>query len=340
MSFLICGDPHFSTSNKVESLILIEDFIDYIHEYKPTAVVILGDMLHKHGIIDMVPHNNIIKFLKKINDTGVLLFCLIGNHDRISNDVSMTDEHVFNSLKKWDRTFIVDRGFEYTFISPSNDGENNEIKALFMPYVPDNTFFKCIDECNLSLYDKNIVFSHQLFNGCDIAKLITSTGKFIEDYPEDAPLNIAGHIHEYQDLGNLIYVGTPFQTTFSESIDKKVMLLNISSDNTFTIKRLPLNILPKQTFTLDVTELYSFVIPEGIIKLKITGDSNLAKKIMSEKLKSIDDRKRIKIEYKDKKNNRVEKTIVNMKFRERLFSEISKTEYKNLFNEIFNKSNL
>lgn len=325
MRFLICGDPHFSTSNHVESLQLIEDFMNYIDEYSPDVVVILGDMLHKHDKIDMSPFKRMVDFLSRIHERGIILICLIGNHDRRSNDVCMTDEHAFNGLKKWKNTYIVDKAMSLSL---------NSLNILLMPYVPDNTFFDCIEKENIDIYSHDIVFSHQLFNYCDVAHLITSNGGYIEEYPKDAPLNISGHIHEYQDLDNLIYAGTPFQQTFAESIDKAIMLLDMDNKEHYKIKRLRLNIETKQTIEVDVDDLHNLIIPDGIIRLKIKGSSEVARRIMIEKMKTVKDKKRIKVQYIDDTKRKIDKVIVSMTFKERMLKEAARFNLSNELKDI------
>jgi len=327
--FLVIGDPHFQTNNSIQTNILHQDIIKIIQERKPDNVVILGDLLHRHEKIDLYPFNRVEKFLFDIHQTGVELFVIVGNHDRPHNKVYMTDEHPFGSFKIWPRTHIIDRCELF---------ERNGISFITIPYVPNGMCLQAIKDCELDekILNVDIVFSHSEFTGCKINKI--SGGK-CDIWPDNYPLNIAGHIHDYESVQhNLLYPGTPYQQTFSERNDKGVHLISFNDEKNIAIEKILLSIPAKISMTIDYKEIYSIEIPPGDVKIKIVGPTGEVKKLLAtpELLTKFAG---VKIVYTD---TAIIKEIPKNKdltvFSERLYQEIQKDQemfeiFKTLFLE-------
>ena len=272
--FLVIGDPHFQSNNANQTNILHQDILKIIENRKPSSVVILGDLLHRHEKIDLYPFRRVENFLMDIHKTGVELFVLVGNHDRPHNKVYMTDEHPFNSFKLWPRTHIIDRCAIF---------ERDDCKFICIPYVPNGMCLQALQDCGFSddqmkMKMIDLVFCHSEFTGCKINKI--SGGK-CDIWPIDYPFNIAGHIHDYEAVGdNLLYVGTPFQQTFSERNDKGVHLVSFDEEKNISIEKIVLSIPPKISMTIDYREIYSIIIPPGEVKIKIVGPTLEVKKLL------------------------------------------------------------
>ena len=98
---LLIGDPHFKTSNAIETNQLHQSTLKYLKS-NPSIdfVVVLGDILHCHEKIHTQPFCRAVKFLSDLADERET-FALIGNHDRINNNVFLTEEHPFVGLKEY-----------------------------------------------------------------------------------------------------------------------------------------------------------------------------------------------------------------------------------------------
>ena len=253
----VIGDCHFKHDNKLETDMMHSQIINILKNDNFDFVVILGDTLHKHEKIDMFPLDRAIKFLKDIKNVSNKLYLLIGNHDRPNNNDFLTDKHPFNSLKEWDKTKIVDEVVV-------EDG------FCFVPYVPVGRFMEAIKDVELS--NIRCVFSHQEYSGCKINNLIKSDADKWEEY---YPLNISGHIHDFEIVQkNLIYIGTPFQHSFSDSSDKSISIFSFSPSSSsslieiekekekenenITHKRIYLNIQKKIELVLTIEEFLKF----------------------------------------------------------------------------------
>ncbi|MNK93725.1 3',5'-cyclic adenosine monophosphate phosphodiesterase CpdA [compost metagenome] len=134
----VIGDPHFKTSNPMESMEMANAIIADIQDRKLDAIVCLGDVLDRFANIHVDPLNVATEFLFKLS-LKAKLYLIIGNHDRPNNNIYCTDQHPFNSLKHWNNTVVVD--------TPIIDYINN-IKFTFVPYVHKGRFHEALRMLN------------------------------------------------------------------------------------------------------------------------------------------------------------------------------------------------
>ena len=64
---LAIGDPHFMTSNVKDTEEYINKLTSLTKSLKPTFIVILGDLLHKHEKIDVSPFNMAQKLIEQLS---------------------------------------------------------------------------------------------------------------------------------------------------------------------------------------------------------------------------------------------------------------------------------
>lgn len=248
LNVLVVGDPHFKASNIQYTLLMSNKIITIAKEQQPNFIVVLGDVLDTHEKIDMLAYNNAIYLLRALQDIAPL-YVLIGNHDRVNNQVFLTEEHVFTALYYWNNTTIVYDTLHKVI-------ENHSF--VFVPYVPTGKFHDALNKVN---YDNaTAIFCHQEFKGAQMGAKKSTHGDVWDD---KLPLIISGHIHDYAQLQpNLIYVGTPIQHRFGEDDDKAIMM--ISFDNNFTYERFHLGLPKKKIIHLDIDKLNDYVLDETI----------------------------------------------------------------------------
>lgn len=194
MNILVVGDPHFKVNNIKETQCMSNEIIRIAKEKEPDMIVVLGDILDTHEQINMLAYNNAITLLRQLQDLAPL-YVLIGNHDRVNNQVFLTDQHVFGALHYWNNTTIV-----HTTIRIVLNGYN----FVLVPYVPNGRFHEALDEVEWK--DADIIFAHQEFKGASLGAKRSIYGDI---WALDNPYVISGHIHDFAQLQpNLLYAGT------------------------------------------------------------------------------------------------------------------------------------
>jgi len=213
------GDPHFKIDNSIETKLMSDAIIEQCQNTKPDAIVCLGDVLDRFSKIDLTPLSDAIDFLSKLQEIAPL-YLIIGNHERMNNDDFCTDKHPFTSLKMWNNTHVVD----YPQVHQINDH-----KMIFIPYVHNGRFSEAMDLLHLSsdsIKEHTLVFAHQEFKGCNMGHILSEDG---DEYPEDYPLCISGHIHINQSIGNIIYPGSPIQHGYTDDDNRGILHISITS---------------------------------------------------------------------------------------------------------------
>ncbi len=304
---LLIGDPHFKTSNALETNQLHKSTLEYLKS-NPSIdfVVVLGDILHCHEKIHTQPFCRAVKFLTDLADERET-FALIGNHDRINNNVFLTEEHPFVGLKEYPNLHIVDKTLYFS--SSSLQKKEEEVLFAFVPYVPNGRFKEALEiknkENKRNYEDCTAIFAHQEFRGCKMGSIFSEDGDIWE---KELPAVFSGHIHDYQRLQkNIFYPGIPFQHGFGDNDDKAIYLLSIGSPfqkGVWETEKIELDITPKKLYNMTLEQFDKFQPPEkAIIKINFQcHESTMKKMISSQKFR--DKIKKHNIEYKLK----VEKT--------------------------------
>ena len=307
-SILLIGDPHFKVSNSLESDQLRCEVIRVIQERDEEIdfIVVLGDILDTHEKIHVQPLCRAINFLRAISKLKKT-YVLIGNHDRINNNVYLTDEHPFSSLKNQsENLIIVDKTITHS-------------RFCFVPYVPNGRFIEAVGD---NFEGSECFFAHQEFMGCKMGGIISENG---DKWDENFPPVFSGHIHDYQQpQKNIIYTGTPYQHSFGDDEDKGIFLLCFNGKEDWNIEKVELDIVKKKLISINISEFEEYKVPRNcLLKINFIGESSLVKqqlerKDIKEKIKKHNIRYRITFKnskkiIKNKSNNFLENLNTRIK---------------------------
>ena len=324
ITVLVIGDPHFQVSNIPEMKLMIQNLVKVAQVLKPDFIVCLGDVLHRHETIHVSPLMLAEIFIENMAMLAPT-YVLIGNHDRPNNSTFLTNEHPFNSLKRWPNVTIVD-----TSITTEHKGS----KFTFVPYVPVGRFMEALE--NVDYKSSRCIFAHQEFYGAKMGGIQSENG---DKWPLEYPLIISGHIHDYDRLQtNILYTGTPMQSSFGDNMVKTVSQFTFSNDG-WNETRIDLGLTKKVIVTLRPDELAGFKHdPNKMTKIIIKGDESELKECLKKeevkKLKQLG----IAISYKaiPKSLNGFETLPKKEKYIKRLYDAVCHDQVqKKWFEELF-----
>jgi Calcineurin-like phosphoesterase len=265
-SILVIGDPHFKLTNRLQMDVVVDECVRVARERKPTFIVCLGDVLDRFSTIREEPLNQALGFFHRLLEHADL-FVLVGNHDRPNNATFCTAEHPFNACKHWaggHRLHIIDT--PRVFIMPSCR------TYTFVPYVPNGRFAEALSLPSAKGWENSeFIFAHQDFKGAVYNGLASATG---DDWNDELPMVISGHIHDYQELPGVIYPGSPIQHAASESKDKTLFWLEVSDEATEAV-RVPISVPVYHTEVLAAAAVPTAVLPSlptrSVVKVLIEG---------------------------------------------------------------------
>jgi DNA repair exonuclease SbcCD nuclease subunit len=287
VSFLVIGDIHFKVDNVEESFQFIDKLDSYIkaNNGKFNSIIILGDVLHTHEKVHTQALNVALDFFKMLSSYKV--YVLVGNHDMTTNTNFLNNLHWMNCLKEWNNIVVIDTIYQMNLEGyPSlNDF------ILLSPYVPDGRFVEALSSIKSNWKDSKLIFGHQLLNGAKMGAIIAEN---IEEWKDDYPMCISGHIHSKQWVkSNLFYTGSCRQIAFGETDDKSIYLVKIEDNYKIELEEINLELPIKKILYFDANEIESKLNTIQIkknesIKLVITGDEDFFKEYKkTEKLKKL-----------------------------------------------------
>lgn len=319
---LLIGDPHYKVSNRRETSEFEKSVFENLESLTDLDfIVVLGDILDTHEKIHIQPLCRAVDFIIKLSKVAKT-YLLIGNHDRINNNVYMSPEHPFTGLKRRDNIVVVDETVR-------------ESDFAFVPYVPNGRFHEALGP---DYQHFHAIFAHQEFKGCKMGALISESGDIWDS--EDPPV-FSGHIHDYQQpQKNILYTGTPFQHSFGDSPEKNIFILEIEDANEWKVKPIELDVVRKKLFNMKISEFDEFQPPPNTL-LKINfhcEESDLKTVMTSNEFKN--KISKYSIEYRVKVNKTEPVVKRKQGFLECLKKRIMNSEkcVRETFSDIFGKS--
>lgn len=201
-NYLIVGD----VQAKRENLHLVKQLFTKVEEIG-LDVIWLGDMLDRRGLIEAECLNTYYQYFRS---SKLMHHVIVGNHDLIN---MYSKETALLPLKSLQNVRIIDQP-EYL---------NSSMKTLMVPYYKDsNEFLSATDYPNFKY-----LIGHQ-----GVKELTIGSGYQENEAVDLSSLKqfkqvIMGHYHTPQEKDNVVFLGSPFSHSFSESNeDKRLGIFN------------------------------------------------------------------------------------------------------------------
>lgn len=208
---LFIGDTHCRVRFIHDYRVLHKNLITIAEKVAPDLIVFAGDDAHDHATIHAYQLQAVCELLSEMAKHAPVVK-LIGNHERVSPNSFLGNDHHFHGLAQNPGIHIVDKPFKMR-VGGDTIG--------FFPYVPPGRFFEMEETSDLTQY--SLCFSHQEFRGVVVGnQKSTVDDVWLSEYP----LMVAGHIHQQTQVSeNLIYPGAPAQFNFGDSEHKYVAVI-------------------------------------------------------------------------------------------------------------------
>ena len=97
---LFIGDPHIQVTNIIEVELFMERLIDLASQNTPDIIIIAGDLLHTHERLHTIALNKAYEMVDKMRLIAPT-YVLVGNHDYISNQQFLSENHWMTAMKEW-----------------------------------------------------------------------------------------------------------------------------------------------------------------------------------------------------------------------------------------------
>jgi DNA repair exonuclease SbcCD nuclease subunit len=258
-NIFLLADLHLGVrANSLEWLQNVQTFfrnfyIPYLKKnYKSGNIMfILGDVFDNRQLLDINVMNVGIDIMLELADI-LPIHMMTGNHDiykKYDTDVNSIIAFKFiPNVKIYEKPVII---------------TNGETRILIMPWVGN----KDNEENYVRLNKSDYVFAHsdisgfKYDNGRDIK---SSTSADLLKFRSIKKL-FSGHIHKRQELGNFIYIGSPYHTKRSDIGNTKGLYLFNPAENTFSFTQ------------NNYSPIFQRVLLEGILELSLNDTIKLLK---------------------------------------------------------------
>lgn len=251
--------------NSETALNVLSYIKDYAKQNDITKIVNAGDFFHTKARA-YAPH--VIQAWLRVKDIakqGIEHYMLVGNHDMSNPSTTMNSIlFVFSDYAK----VIPD----YYFIDTPNS------RIHFLSYT--NTLFEGFI---LAEDKKNILITHLDIIGFSMSNGFQSVSGFrMEDFQEFDHV-FTGHYHEHQTKKNITYIGSPYQTSFSERGQKKGFV--VLDTETFEWEFVEINGVPKYKIVdlSNVEDLSEDMVENNFLRVKLQ-NHDISKSKLKEKI--------------------------------------------------------
>ena len=186
-------------------------FFPYLQQHNIKHCIHLGDVLDRRKYISYrIAKDFRERFIQPFNHMKIQLHMLVGNHDiyfRNTNDVNSLDELLGH---RYDNIHVYAEAQEVEF---------GGLPILLMPWInPQNEIyaFGMMDETKA-----DIMLGHLDIGGFEMHLGHLSEGMYSKDKFRGFDTVMSGHFHHKSDDGQIYYLGTPYQLTWSDYNDPK-----------------------------------------------------------------------------------------------------------------------
>jgi len=187
-----------------------EGDIDYI--------CFVGDWHEVRSSINVFTLKYSYEMAKKINDLGLPVYFIIGNHDLYHR--SNRDVYSVHPFREFENFIMID---EPTIMEHIGDG------VLMCPYLFHEEYPKLAEYKNIPLWIGHFEFKGFVVTGYNITM---KSGPDHEDFKQQRRI-LSGHFHKRQTTGNVTYIGNAFPTSFADAGDTErgMMIYDHTTDD-------------------------------------------------------------------------------------------------------------
>ncbi|NBP66813.1 MAG: recombinase [Bacteroidetes bacterium] len=214
MKVCLLGDTHIGARNDSLNFheffkkFYDEVFFPYLREHNITNVIQLGDMFDRRKYINFQSLKHGREYLlDPLNE--LTTYALVGNHDtyyKNTNAVNSLDL----LLRGYDNIQVINSPTEISF---------EDKKFLLVPWISPENEQECIDA--IMNTNADAVVGHFEITGFEMYRgTLCDEGLDVSIFRRP-PMVLSGHFHHRSQNGNVHYLGTPYEMTWSDHGDIK-----------------------------------------------------------------------------------------------------------------------
>lgn len=213
---VILGDTHIGVRgdslefHKYYEKFYTDIFFPFLLENNINLVFQLGDLFDRRKFIN---YNSLFLskkyFFDKLKENNITLYTLIGNHDIFyKNTLEVNSPELL--LQQYDNIKVYSNFTTLDF---------EDTKIDIVPWLCDDNHVSVFEQIKTSLAD--ICFGHFEIDGFEMDRGTVHNGGLDRKELKKYDIVMSGHFHHRSSADNIIYVGTPYELTWSDYNDPK-----------------------------------------------------------------------------------------------------------------------
>lgn len=217
MKIALLGDVHIGARNDNLAFhdyfekFYKDIFFPYLLEHKIDTIVQFGDLFDRRKYINFVSLSRSKKYLfEPLRDNDITMHVFVGNHDTAYKN---TNEINSPSLLLNDYSNI------QVYSEPQDimiDGTN----ITLLPWVCNDNYERCM--AHIAATNAQILFGHLELAGFEMYRgAVNDHGQFDNDILSKFDVVCSGHFHHRSSRGNIHYLGTPYEMSWSDYNDPR-----------------------------------------------------------------------------------------------------------------------
>lgn len=238
MKVCILGDTHFGVRN--DSLIFHkhfeqfynEVFFPYLEKHGIEKIIQLGDLFDRRKYVNFSTLHHSRNYFFSRADEDFHTWALVGNHDTYHKNTNEINSPEL-LLQDFRSIYVVN---EPQLL------ELDDCKMLLVPWICDENEEEIREAIRTT--EAKIILGHFELSGFEMYKG-TVCDEGMDSSIFEGKKVISGHFHHMSQVGNITYVGTPYQMTWSDYGDTKGFHILDTDTGELTFVENPVNIFNK-----------------------------------------------------------------------------------------------
>ncbi len=211
MRLAIITDTHFGARNENQAILkstinfFSDTFFPYLEENNIDTILHLGDLVDRRKSINFLILNYLRKyFINPIVNLDMKAHIVVGNHDMYYKNTNQVNS--INELYGDNESIFV--------YDTAEDIVLDDLKVCLVPWIcPENESDTFI---HLNRTDAQVMMGHLELNGFTMHMgMVCEHGYDVQDFQKFDQI-FSGHFHHKNGKGNIEYLGSPYQLTWSD----------------------------------------------------------------------------------------------------------------------------
>lgn len=253
MKIALITDTHWGIRN--DNVVFLENnkkfmdniFLPYLDNFKIKRIIHLGDIVDRRKYINYFTAKRLREdFLEPLNDRGIEMDIIAGNHDtyfKNTNEVNALNELIqgkYNNFR--------------LYTSATHAVNLEDSKILFVPWICDENREETIGIIDKS--DAKVVMGHLELAGFQMYKGATESHGDDPKIFNKFDIVMSGHYHHRSNRGNVFYLGSHSEFTWSDYDDPRGFHIFDTVTNTLEFIENPYRLFKKIWYN-DASENFS-----------------------------------------------------------------------------------